>query len=75
MKKERIMNNGIDGGFIEITSEQQSSVKLGCNAGGGFSFEIKIYSDDPEKRKKEIEDTLEWVRGLVAKKHQENMGE
>lgn len=72
MKKERIMNNGVDGGFIEISSEQQSSVKLTRNASGGYGYEVKIYLNDPEKRKKEVEDTMDWVEKLIAKKHQEN---
>ena len=74
MEKIRTMHNGVDGGFIEHTSEQQSSVKLGRNASGGYAYEIKIYNDNKEIREKELSETVEWIESFIKEK-KKSMGD
>ena len=75
MEKKRIMTGGVDGGFTELSSEQQSSMKLTRNASGGYGYEIKIYQDDPEKRQKEMDGAVTWIEKFIEEKKKEHYGD
>lgn len=55
MEKERTMkkDDGVDGGFVEVSTEQQNSTKISRNAKGGFAYEVKIYHDNRDRRNAE----------------------
>lgn len=72
MEKKRIMAGGVDGGFTEFSTEQQSSMKLTKNSSGNYGYEIKIYQDNPEQRQKEMDEAVNWIENFIEQKKREH---
>ena len=56
---KRVVQEG--GGFIETSTQEQSSVIIKRNAKGEFAWDMKIYQDDPQK----FENTAEKFVGKI----------
>ncbi|MDD5010217.1 MAG: hypothetical protein PHC68_17670 [Syntrophorhabdaceae bacterium] len=56
----------VDGKVVseEISTEQQSSIKITRNAKGEQTYEVKVYCDDP----KELNDKLETFLKIAKEK-------
>ena len=52
------------GGFVEVTTAQQSSIEISMNAKKDISWSCKVYNDDPVKAAEILKDFLKIAEGV-----------
>jgi hypothetical protein len=61
----KIFKDGVEVG-TEISTEQQSSIKITQNAKGEKAFEVKVYADDPERMIAQLDCYLEIAKARIG---------
>ena len=64
METERTMND--TGSFKEVSTLQQNSIEISCDAKGEYSFKVKVYEDDPQIREAKLSIILAQARKAVG---------
>jgi len=63
--EKKIYQEGMEVG-MEISTDQQSSIKISQNAKGEKSFEVKVYCDDAETLRDKLDCYLAIARRIIT---------
>ena len=63
--EKKIYQEGMEVG-MEISTDQQSSIKISQNAKGEKAYEVKVYHDDPETLRKKLDCYLAIARRIIT---------